>query len=486
MYTLKSRSIPLDASYDVIMVGGGPAGCTAAASAAREGAKTLLIEATGSLGGMGTSGLVPAWCPFSDKEKVIYRGMAQTVFERSKALSPHVAPDDVDWVPIDPEALKRIYDELVTEYGVTVLFSTFLCDVDAEDGEVRAIVVSNKAGFTAYSAKTYVDCTGDGDLAVWAGADYEFGENGEPMPSTLCFSLANVDLYAYLYHPKYGLRNGGMHPNNKNSFTHLLPGDARFPDILDTHLCNNIIGPGTIGFNAGHLFGLDSTDPKSVSEAMMRGRRIAKQYRDALAAYFPEAFGNAYLVSTAPVMGVRESRRIVGDYMLTVEDYITKADFEDEVCRNSYYLDIHYTLDELRLLADGKIDEDKRSARYGPGRIARHPLPRAAARGHPERAGRRPLDLLRQAHSGLCARDAGLPRDGRSRRYGRGVCRLGQRRRARGRRAEAARHAPEERRIFPLKFHVILPRGTLSFRAGCAAHRCGNGRIHPAIGRNCI
>ena len=367
MYTLKSRSIPLDASYDVIVVGGGPSGCTAAASAAREGAKTLLIEATGSLGGMGTSGLVPAWCPFSDKEKVIYRGMAQTVFERSKALSPHVAPDDVDWVPIDPEALKRIYDELVTEYGVTVLFSTFLCDVDAEDGEVRAIIVSNKAGFTAYSAKTYVDCTGDGDLAVWAGADYEFGENGEPMPSTLCFSLANVDLYAYLYHPKYGLRNGGMHPNNKNSFTHLLPGDARFPDILDTHLCNNIIGPGTIGFNAGHLFGLDSTDPKSVSEAMMRGRRIAKQYRDALAAYFPEAFGNAYLVSTAPVMGVRESRRIVGDYMLTVEDYITKADFEDEICRNSYYLDIHYTLDELRLLADGKIDEDKRSARYGPG-----------------------------------------------------------------------------------------------------------------------
>ena len=99
----------------------------------------------------------------------------------------------------------------------------------------------------------------------------------------------------------------------------------------------------------------------------MRGRRIAKQYRDALALYFPEAFGNAFLVSTAPVMGVRESRRIVGDYKLTVEDYITKADFEDEICRNSYYLDIHYTLDELRLLADGRIDEDKRSARYGPG-----------------------------------------------------------------------------------------------------------------------
>lgn len=133
-----------------------------------------------------------------------------------------MAPTDVDWVPIDPEGLKRIYDDLMQEYGVTVLFNTFLCDVDAENGEVHAIVTANKAGFTAYSAKTYIDCTGDGDLAVWAGARYEFEEDGEPMPSTLCFILSNVDLYAYLYHPKYGHRNSGIHPNNKKSFTHLL------------------------------------------------------------------------------------------------------------------------------------------------------------------------------------------------------------------------------------------------------------------------
>ncbi len=368
MYTMKQRQIPLNDTYDVIVIGGGPAGCTAAASAAREGAKTLLIEATGSLGGMGTSGLVPAWCPFSDKEKIIYRGMAETVFERSKAASPHVRPTDMDWVPIDPEALKRIYDDLMEEYGVTVLFNTFLCDVDAQEGAVCAVVVSNKSGLSAYSAKTYVDGSGDGDLAVLAGARYEFGENGgEPMPSSLCFSLANVDFYAYQYHPKYGLMNGGIHANNPKSFAHLLPGDDRFPDIVDTHLCNNIIGPGTVGFNAGHLFSLDSTDPQSVSAAMIRGRRIAKQYRDALAVYFPEAFGNAYLVSTAPVMGIRESRRIVGDYMLTVDDYLSRATFEDEICRNSYYLDIHYTQEELRQHAAGKIDDAARCAHYGAG-----------------------------------------------------------------------------------------------------------------------
>lgn len=367
MYTLKSREIPQNNEYDVIVVGGGPSGCTAAAAAARQGAKTLLIEATGSLGGMGTSGLVPAWCPFSDKEKLVYRGMAQTVFERSKAVTHHVNPNDMDWVPIDPEGLKTIYDEMMQEYGVTVLFNTFLCDVESDNGEVKAIVTANKAGFTAYTAKTYIDCSGDGDLAVWAGAEYEFEEDGEPMPSTLCFILSNVDMYAFLYHPLNGSVHGGIYSDNPKTFTNKLAGDDRYPDIHDGHLCNNIIGPGTIGFNAGHIFGLDSTDPKAVSEAMMLGRRIAHQYRDALAEYFPEAFGNAYLVSTAPVMGVRESRRIVGDYKLTVEDYITRADFEDEICRNSYYLDIHYNLEELKQKAEGKIDDDQRCARYGVG-----------------------------------------------------------------------------------------------------------------------
>lgn len=112
-----SREIPLNDSYEVIVAGGGPAGCAAAAASASTGAKTLLIEASGVLGGMGTSGMVPAWCPFSDKEKIIYRGIAQKVFEATKAAMPHIDKDALDWVPIDAEALKRIYDDLVTEAG---------------------------------------------------------------------------------------------------------------------------------------------------------------------------------------------------------------------------------------------------------------------------------------------------------------------------------------------------------------------------------
>lgn len=367
-YQMKPVSIPLHDEFDVIVVGGGPAGCAAAVSAAREGAKTLLVEASGSLGGMGTIGLVPAWCPFSDKEKIIYRGLAERIFNRSKEFVPSQSKEALDWVSIDPEGLKQIYDELIQEYGVTVLFNTMLSQVDAsEDGIVNAIILSSKAGLTAYKARVYVDCTGDADLAVWAGADYRIGEDGEPMPSSLCFSLANVDMYAYLYHPEMGVVNGGIYWERPNSPVKYIYRDSAYPDIKDEHLCEQLIGPGVIGFNAGHIWNVDNTNPDSLANAMYTGRRIARQYRDGLAKYFPEAFGNAYLVNTAQVIGIRESRRIIGDYVLSVEDYLSRASFPDEICRNSYYLDIHYTQEELKLKEEGKLDTEKRFSHYGPG-----------------------------------------------------------------------------------------------------------------------
>ena len=120
--TLKRSKIKVDDRWDVIVIGGGPAGCTAAIAAAREGAKTLLIEAMGQLGGMGTSGMVPAWCPFSDGEKIIYRGLAEKIFRTSKKGVPHEPESKLDWVSINPEYLMSIYDRMVTESGAEVLF----------------------------------------------------------------------------------------------------------------------------------------------------------------------------------------------------------------------------------------------------------------------------------------------------------------------------------------------------------------------------
>lgn len=357
--TLSARSIPLDDSWDVIVAGGGPAGCAAAIAAAREGARTLLIEGTGSLGGAGTSALVPAWCPFSDHEKIIYRGLAEKVFNAAKKGVAHVKETDLDWVPIDAEQLKRVYDELVTEAGVTVLFHTVLSAVEKTDGgEVTALIVSNKAGLSALRAKVYVDTTGDADLAAWAGAEFEKGDDaGEMQPGSLCFILTNVDEYAY--------RNGPqLYWSNPESPIHAILASGRYPEIPDTHICNNLIGPKTVGFNAGHLFHVDNTDPANVSAALIAGRKMAMAYRDALAEFFPSCFGNAFLVGTGSVVGIRETRRVIGDYVLSVRDYVERCSFEDEICRNSYFIDVHLTEEESKVRG---FDIGKRFAQYGKG-----------------------------------------------------------------------------------------------------------------------
>lgn len=355
-YTMRTRNIPLQDVWDVIVVGGGPAGCTAAAAAAREGASTLLIEATGALGGMGTSGLVQAWCPFTDKEKIIYGGFAERILKKSIDGMPHVPKDQYDWTPIDAEQLKRIYDDLVTEHGVTVLFNSFLATVESDQrGVIDALIVSNKAGLTAYKARIYVDCTGDGDLAAWAGAEFQKGnESGELQAATHCFVLTNVDEYGY----RHGVR---LHNYNPDSPIGAIIEDGKYPEIIDRHLNDKQVGPGAVGFNAGHIWDVDNTRPESVSSAMMQGRRIAHAFRRALAEYHPEAFANAWLASTGSLMGIRETRRIVGDYMLTADDYDARRSFDDEICRNSYYLDVHCRI------TDPHLKKEAASGRMGPG-----------------------------------------------------------------------------------------------------------------------
>ncbi len=341
-YALKTTSIPLNDAWDVIVAGGGPAGCTAAAAAAREGARTLLIEAGGALGGMGTSGLVPAWCPFTDQERIIYGGLAESILKDCMAGMPHVARDNFDWTPIDAERLKRIYDDLLARQGAAVLFHSLVARVEcAAPGRADVLVVANKAGLTAFRAKVYVDATGDADLAVGAGAEYEKGDaSGELQPATHCFTLANVDLYAYHY-------LGAVPGSPRRHTIHEIVASGKYPDIPDRHSCKAVVGPGTVGFNAGHLWGVDNTDPWSVSRALAQGRKIALAFRNAFAEFFPEAFANAHLVQTAPLLGIRETRRIVGDYRLTLDDFAGLRAFPDEICRNCYYVDVHHKRSEI-------------------------------------------------------------------------------------------------------------------------------------------
>ena len=338
-YVMKERKIPLADAWDVIVVGGGPAGCAAATASARDGARTLLIEATCALGGMGTLGLVPVFCGYSDGEKIIARGLAERVRNTCRDKTPHLKKamesNPLCSPAIDPELLKRIYDDLVTEAGAEILFATRLAAVEKTQADrVDTLIVSNKSGLQALRAKVYVDCTGDGDLAAWAGASFEKGnESGRMQPATHCFIITHVDEYALTNGPR-------IHFYDPDSPIHKAVQSDKYPLIIEFHSCSTLIGPGTYGFNTGHVYDVDNTDPANLSKALLHGRKMAEQYRDALAEYHP-AFRNAFLVATGGLLGVRETRRIMGDYVLSIADYLARRSFADEICRNSYGIDVH-------------------------------------------------------------------------------------------------------------------------------------------------
>jgi hypothetical protein len=163
---------------------------------------------------------------------------------------------------------------------------------------------------------------------------------GEVMPSTLCFILSNVDDEAFKAGPS-------TFCGSPESPVWNILDSGKWPR-LDLHLVGELVGPGAVGFNAGHIFNVDATDVKSISAAMVEGRKIARDIQEALAEFYPSAFKNAYLATTAPNLGVRESRRVVGEYTLVANDYFARRNFEDEIGRNCYYIDVHGPQSEQR------------------------------------------------------------------------------------------------------------------------------------------
>lgn len=316
----------VDVKYetDILVVGGGAAGVAAAVAAARGGKKVLLCESNGCFGGVGTSGLVPAFAPFSDGVNMTCSGIG---LEIRRNVSKQF-PLDTYWTSIYPEELKREYDRILTEAGVQFLFFTTLCDVVTSGDHIEYALFTSRTGLFAVKAAVYVDCTGDGNLIALAGGEYEIGDaEGNVMPPTLCSHWGEIDLERY----------------RKASVPALLEkaiGDGVFT-YEDRHLPGLFLqDSGYSGGNIGHVFGNDPLDEASLTQAMVWGRKSVLEYAKFYNEYVPGC-EKMRLLSTANMLGVRESRRIRCDYMLCVNDFTARADFDDEIGRYNYPVDIH-------------------------------------------------------------------------------------------------------------------------------------------------
>ncbi|MBQ8509495.1 MAG: FAD-dependent oxidoreductase [Clostridia bacterium] len=317
----------LDTKYtvDVFVAGGGPAGVSAAIAAARQGKSVFLAESQGSFGGVAAAGLVPAFAPFDDGVNVLASGIG---WELRKLVSRDV-PLNSYWTPIKVEELKKAYDKMMTQSGVKFSFFTTVCDVVASGDHIDYVVLSAKSGLFAVKADVYVDCTGDGDLCAFGGGRYEKGDkDGNVMPSTLCSLWANID---------FSRRTKGDSSMLEQAFADgvFTKHDRHLPGFFAVDSKNGIGGG-----NIGHAFGVDTTDETSLTGAMIYSRSLLEEYETYYRKYLP-GYENMTLVYTGTMLGVRESRRIVCDYTLNVNDFISRAVFDDEIGRYCYPVDIH-------------------------------------------------------------------------------------------------------------------------------------------------
>jgi hypothetical protein len=347
---IPAETIPVSHQVDVVIIGGGPAGIAAAISAAAGGAKTLLIEQRGFLGGMGTVALVPAFCPFTDKVKPIIRGLGMKLMERMKQSCNEdfrqVYANSLDWVPIDPEVLKRVYDDAALETGVTLLYHTFVYDVLLSEDlrNVEGIIIVNKSGRTVVTCRYVIDATGDADIAAKAGVPFQKGgEQGELQPGSMCYLLTNVDRKKFNRYLEESGDTSQLHQTVMRAMA-----DGALPEGRKSLSGLAWVNDYLVGVNFGHVFGIDGTKAEDLTRGAIEGRKLVERQVEFFRAYVP-GFEKAHTAATGEQIGIRETRRIQGDYVLTADDFMQARSFQDDIARNAYYIDIHMATSKQKM-----------------------------------------------------------------------------------------------------------------------------------------
>ena len=356
--------------YDVIVVGGGPAGIMSAMASGKLGASTLLVEKNGVLGGTATAAVLGPISPFHYKDEQVIDGLPQDFMDRMvrakgstghmKTIDPYGSGDSLGFY--DREKYKYVAAEMLVEFGVDILYHATLSSVQMESSRVTGITVAAKSGdLLPLHAHVVVDATGDGDVAVMAGENYVLGDavNHKMSPSSSMFEMANVDtgrVYQYILdHPDDFEFKSDIVPMREfderlrqkyfvgQGFKQLVRQAVEKGELSfgrDSVIVLNGIHPNTMHFNATRICGKNATDVVERSESELDGRRQIESVSEFMIQYVP-GFEHAFVSVTGSEVGVRETRHIEGLYTLTGQDAYEGRKFEDSVSRGYFPIDLH-------------------------------------------------------------------------------------------------------------------------------------------------
>ena len=355
--------------YDVVVIGGGSAGFAAAASSAKNGAKTLLIESSPMIGGDLTSGLPIDGC-VNQRGEWIVGGVFNELLEQCSKVNGYIGKF-YDWralwiVAVDPDLISYAIIKLLKKYNVSLLLYSVCNDVLVEDSQIRGVFVNSKGSQTLVTGDVFIDCTGDGDIAAAAGAPYEIGEEtGELQPVSIVFKMKNINSESFLTFIKNHPENFGLGENPyigktksecalelfkqgipKAFFVHDGPIMKKAIESGELYKSSMIaLGPISMDYkeisvNSTRIAGINAIDVMSLSGTLYE---LVEQV-DMCVNFLKKwvlGFENAEFSGLAPKIGVRETRRIMGDYVLTVDDVLSAKKTSDAIAKGAHEMDLH-------------------------------------------------------------------------------------------------------------------------------------------------